>query len=192
MWLHICNCHDSGEAGEDRAKVKLIHLRQRLCCTKPINQLQMCTALYCIATNVILHLWLLRLWRSMISWSTVWQCLGCMQPAPLLFFSLLHSLCCSWPKWNVPQCTPPTHLPTTNVWPGGTLQVWLKYTHSPLGALYFTPPGDHPSHFYDLTAFGAIISVMDASQTTFTFSGESGIQKVKVQIDLNLICVIYH
>ena len=63
---------------------------------------------------------------------------------------------------------------------------------APLGALYFTPPGNHPTihpcYFYDLTAF----SVMVASQTTFTFSGECDIKKVEVKIGLNQMCVIYH
>ena len=34
---------------------------------------------------------------------------------------------------------------------------------------------------YELVAFGALISMMDASQITFTFSGESNMKKVKVK-----------
>ena len=38
---------------------------------------------------------------------------------------------------------------------------------------------------FDLTAFGTIISVMDAFYTPFTFSSEIDMKKVKVKIGMN-------
>ena len=198
MWSHTCNCHDSEEAQEDRAKGETDHL----CCCIPL------------------------------------------QPAPLLYFSLLASLWCSWPYWNVPQCTSLTHPPlrwhlrqacsshcNLDLWKGGRqchpatyLQLMsdlealsnfkLNYTHftSQL-LLWWKWPEESESKTwleptlcnfsirswlyqcypqYDWTAFGAVISMIDASQTTFTFSGESKMRKVKVKIGMNQICVTYH
>ena len=45
---------------------------------------------------------------------------------------------------------------------------------------------------YDLVGFGAFISVMDASEITFTFYDKSNLKKVKVEIGMHQIWVIYH
>ena len=100
-------------------KMKLVHLSRCLCCTKPINKLQMCTVLqHSQCDHVIAIIKTLKKHENLIHCLTV---------------LLLHATCTSalFQSTGLSDQTgmclnalhPPTHLPTTNVWPGGTLHV---------------------------------------------------------------------